>query len=104
VGGDVVGGDVVGGDVVGGDVVGGDVVGGDVVGGGLRVNVGAGEEGDAVGDGVGVGPGTGVGLLAALPPVPLLLPWPGAELAVDGVGLLVVEPVLCGFAPVGRVD
>jgi hypothetical protein len=102
----VVGGGVVGGGVVGGGVVGGGAVG-DGVGVGLSVNVGVGEEGDAAGDVVGVlvvGLCTGVGLLVALPPVPLLLLWLGAESAADGVGLLVVEPVLCGFAPVRPDD
>ncbi len=111
--GDVGGGDVGGGGVVGGvGVCGGWVCGGELLCGG----VGVGEGADAAellctGDVDGVlfvGPGTAVGLLVALPPVPLFLAWPCAEL-VDDAGLLVAgpapdPPVLRGSEPVGPAD
>jgi hypothetical protein len=112
------------GDVGGGEVGGGGVLGGGDVGGGVCVWVGVGELVCGVGEGTNavgllctgdvvgvvlVGPGTAVGLLPALPPVPLLLPWPFAELAADDAGLLIVgpapdPPVLRGFAPMRPAD
>lgn len=95
-----------------------------VGGGGVCVWVGVGELLCGAGEGVTavgllcaagvvavlfVGPGTAVGLLEALPPVTLLLPWPSAELVADDAGSLIVgpapdPPVLCGFAPVRPAD
>jgi hypothetical protein len=119
----LLGGGDVGGVVVG--VGGGGVVGGNDVGVVVCVWVGVGELLCGVGEGaaaVGLlctgdvasvlfaGPGTVAGLLPAWRPVPLLLPWPFAELvAANDAGLLIVgpapdPPVLRGFAPMRPAD